>query len=101
MRIVAGTRKADPNVALVRALRNAHVWTDALKSGESLGRLAKRVGHSERYIRRIVSLISLSPAVQNAILEGTQPEKLTLESLVRGHIPLDWRDQDSWLGMYS
>ena len=94
MRIIAGDRSAAPDQTLISALCNAHQWADALKSGEALQHLAQRVGYSERYIRRIISLISLSPKIQSAILEGKQPGDLTLETLVRGSIPLDWSQQD-------
>jgi hypothetical protein len=93
-RIIAGDRSPDPDRTLIRALRNAHGWADALKAGEGLRRLAQRVGHSERYIRRVISLISLSPRIQSAILSGSQPAHLNLETLVRGDIPLDWTQQD-------
>jgi hypothetical protein len=93
-RIIAGDRSPDPDQALIRALRNAHDWSEALKSGEPLNHLAQRVGQSARYIRRVTSLISLSPRGQSAILDGTQSADLNLETLVRGHIPLDWAHKD-------
>ncbi|QFT71764.1 recombinase family protein [Ruegeria sp. THAF33] len=98
MRIVAGDSRPEPDQTLIRALRNAHIWADALKSGEPLKNLAQRIGHSERYVRRITSLISLSPRLQGAILEGTQPAELNLEALVRSNIPLDWTHQDRLFG---
>ena len=94
MRIFAGDSKPEPDQTLIRGLRHAHDWTDAMRSGEPQKALAQRVGHSERYIRRIASLISLSPKLQAAILNGTQPAHLNLETLVRGDIPLDWTHQD-------
>jgi hypothetical protein len=97
MRIVAGERSPAPDQTLIRALRNAHQWADALKSAEPLKHLAQRVGHSERYIRRITSLISLSPKIQTAILDGKQPAELTLETLVRGNIPPTGRARISCL----
>ncbi|MGA9254483.1 MAG: recombinase family protein [Roseobacter sp.] len=99
MRIIAGDRTAAPDQTLIRGLRHAHQWADALKSGEALKHLAQRVGYSERYIRRITSLISLSPKIQSAILDGKQPADLTLETLVRGSIPLDWARQDQLSGV--
>ncbi|MEQ3708987.1 MAG: recombinase family protein [Tateyamaria sp.] len=100
-RIVAGDRCPDPDQTLIRGLRNAHDWAEALKSGEPLKHLAQRIGHSERYIRRVTSLISLSPGLQTAILEGTQPAHLNLENLVRGNIPLNWAHQDRLFGAVS
>ena len=93
-KIIAGARVAVPDKILIHALRNAHSWSDALRSGISLRHLAAREGHSERYIARVIPMISLSPNIQIAILAGTQPAELTLEHLVRSHIPLDWTQQD-------
>ncbi len=100
-RIIAGQATPEPDQTLIRGLRNAHAWSDALRSGETLKDLAQRVGHSERYIRRIISLISLSPRFQSAILDGTQPPHMNLETLVRGTIPLDWNHQERVFGPQS
>ena len=100
-RIVAGQAAPEPDQTLIRGLRNAHAWSDALRSGEPLKDRAQRAGHSERYIRRITSLISLAPRLQAAILDGTQPAHLNLETLVRGNIPLDWTHQDRLFGSHS
>ena len=97
-RIVAGDSKPEPDQTLRRALRNAHFWSDALRLGEPLKDLAQRIGHSERYIGRVTSLISLSPRIQSAILDGTQPAELNLEALVHGDIPLDWTCQNRLFG---
>ncbi len=34
-----------------------------------------------------------APAIQSAILDGTQPEHLTLHSLTRPEMPPDWDQQ--------
>jgi len=101
LKIVAGDPKPQPDQTLIKGLRHAHEWSEALRSGEPQKALAQRVGHSERYIRRITSLIALSPKLQAAILEGTQVPHLNLETLVRGHIPLDWAQQDLLFGPNS
>ena len=98
-RILAGERRADPDQTLIRALRNAHNWANALQAGEPIRQLARRVGNSEGYMRRVITLVSLSPRIQNAIIDGTQPAELNLETLVRGTIPLDWNHQDRLFGL--
>ncbi len=98
-RILAGNRVAAPDQTLIRALRNAHSWSEALRSGTPLRQLALREGHSERYLARIITLISLSPRIQGAILNGTQPVELSLENMMRGPIPLDWATQDQRFGI--
>jgi site-specific DNA recombinase len=97
-KIIAGDRVATPDKTLIQALRNAHIWSEALRSGIPLRKLALRERHSERYIARIITMISLAPNIQSAILEGTQPVDLSLERLVRCHIPLDWDQQAHLFG---
>jgi site-specific DNA recombinase len=97
-KIIAGDHAPAPDKTLISALRNAHCWSDALKSGISLKQLATREGYSERYIARVMPMISLSPKIQSAILDGTQPLDLSLERLVRSHIPLDWNQQGHLFG---
>jgi hypothetical protein len=40
----------------------------------------------------------LSTKIQNAIVTGSQPLELNLETLVRARLPLDWSDQERCLG---
>jgi hypothetical protein len=49
-----------------------------------------------RYERRLARLAFLSPALQAAIIDGRQPPTLTLEKIIRGDLPLDWREQAEW-----
>jgi site-specific DNA recombinase len=99
LRIVAGTHNPAPDQTLIRALRNAHDWAGKLKAGKPLREIADHAGYTDRYIRRVISLISLSPRIQTAILDGTQPTELNLETLVRGNVPLDWNHQYRLFGM--
>ena len=98
MKVIAGDRAPAPDAVMIRGLRNAHRWAAALTSGTTLRRLAEHEGFSERYVARIIPLSGLSPTIQAAIVDGTQPVDLTLERLVRHRLPLDWRDQESMLG---
>ena len=83
-RIIAGDREPAPDPTLIRALRNAHRWADALKGGTPLGKIAAADKVAERYLARIVHLAGLSPRIQKTILEGTQPVDLTLERSRQG-----------------
>lgn len=98
-KIVAGDKTPDPDQTLIRALRNAHRWAGALKSGTPLKQIAAENACSDSYARRVLPLASLSPRLQEAILSGSQPEDLTLESLIRTHIPLDWAAQEIRFGL--
>ncbi len=98
MKIVVGGRHPPPDLEMIPALRNAHRWTGMLKSGSALKDIAKREGFSESYVGRIIPLAMLSTKIQNAIVTGSQPLELNLETLVRARLPLDWSDQERCLG---
>ncbi len=101
MKIIAGERQPAPDLAMIRALRNAHRWADMLKCGTALRDIAEREGFSESYVGRIIPLATLSLRIQEAIVAGTQPLELTLETLVRARLPLDWSDQERRFGLAS
>ena len=97
-KIIVGNVTPAPDRTLLRALLKAHKWTADLKSGRSISEIARREKVSEAYIRTRAQLASLSPRLQCAIFDGTQPADLTLEKLVRGQLPLDWGEQEHKLG---
>jgi hypothetical protein len=99
VKIIAADRRPEPDATLIRALRQAHCWSEKLKSGTPLGQIASAVGVTDRYVSRLVPLAALSPKIQAAILKGTQPADLTLERLVRRALPLDWSEQVRVLGI--
>lgn len=96
-KIIAGDRKPEPDPTLLRALRNAHLWAAALRSGTSLKAIAAGGQVSERYVSRVISLAGLSPHIQQAIVAGTHPVTLTLAVLMRTKLPLDWTAQEQLL----
>lgn len=98
MKIVAGKIAPTPDGTMIRALRNAHRWSDALKSGIPLKRLAADAKVSERYAAPIIALAGLSPKIQTALIDGTQPAGLTLKRLLSRALPLDWKAQEQTLG---
>ena len=100
-KIVAGEAKRQPDQTLVKAMRNAHAWAEALKSGTPIKEIAHSNRCSDSYARRVVPLATLSPKLQSAILDGTLPDHITLETFVRSNIPLDWKDQEARFGIAS
>lgn len=98
-KIVAGEAKPKPDQTLVKALRNAHAWAEALKSGTPIKDIARANRCSDSYARRVIPLATLSPKLQSAILEGTLPVPITLETFIRADIPLDWTDQEARFGI--
>jgi site-specific DNA recombinase len=103
MRLVIGgevsTRKTDPT--LVRAVARGRKWFNELVSGQAAfaREIAVREGVNERFVRRLIPLAFLSPAIVEAIVEGRQPISLTAEALSRGlDIPVEWDQQRAALG---
>ena len=77
------------NPKLIKALRTAHAMVDWKTGG--LPQLQQTP--TAFYKRRLVRLAFLAPDLQNAILEGRQPPRLTLKTLLDSEIPLDWDEQ--------
>lgn len=98
LKIIAGTVSPMPDKAMIRALRNAHAWVGQMKAGSSIREVVARAKKSESYVSRIILLAFLSPRIQKAIMDGTQPLSLTLETLVKSRIPRGWNDQETLFG---
>ncbi|MDG4649351.1 recombinase family protein [Roseibacterium sp. SDUM158017] len=96
-KIIAGDRVPQPDPTLLRALRTAYLWAATMRSGTPLKKIASDAGVTERYAARIIPLACLSPGLQQAIVDGTQPARLTLERLIRKKLPLDWDAQERML----
>jgi len=76
--------RGDP--ALVKALARAHRWRRMLEAGEhgTVRELAKAEKVNETYISRALRLTLLGPDMVEAILDGRQPEGMTLPELLKG-----------------
>ncbi len=84
--------------ALVKALARAHRWQRLLESGAygSISELAKAEKVTGSYVCRLLRLTLLAPDIVEAILDGRQPETLTLQAL-RKPFPVAWARQRSTL----
>jgi len=82
------------NPGLIRAVACARLWHAELLSGKgkSQPRIAKDMGVSERYLRKIIPCAFLAPDIVEAILQGRQPADLTLAKLAH-RLPNKWADQ--------
>ena len=81
------------NPKLLAALARAHRWLNAIRAGRDIAGLARADGISEGCLRVHLQLALLAPAIQEAILDGTQPEGLTVHRLTRPEMPADWQAQ--------
>ncbi len=87
-----GTSRKDP--VLIAGLHKAHRLAAA--AGWLLDGTIARDNNSppeNTYERNLIRLAFLAPKLQRSILDGQQPAGMTLEQLVRGDIPIDWRAQ--------
>ena len=97
-RLIAGTPEPAPDTTLIRALCLAHRFISDMRKGVSMIEIARKEKHSESYIRTRAQLAFLSPKIQTAILQDTQPPELSLECIVRSVVPLDWKNQERVYG---
>lgn len=83
---------------LAKAVARAFAWTEALESGRyaDITALATALGVDSAYIRRILDLANLSPALVEAILRGEEPDGLSLARLRKG-FPEAWGEQKNAL----
>ena len=90
---VAPNREA--NGSLVSALAKAYRWQEQLESGEytSLEDLAAANGVDRTYVGRFLRLTSLAPEIVERILNGDEPEGISLRRLQKG-VPVAWSDQE-------
>lgn len=94
---IAVTR-GDP--ALVKALARAFRWKRMLGDGRygSIRELAKAENVNRAYVARLLNLTLLAPSLVEAVLDGQQPEGLTLPAVVE-NVPPIWADQTAaWSG---
>ncbi|MDC0274517.1 hypothetical protein OAK91_07285, partial [Planctomycetaceae bacterium] len=84
----------ETNGSLVSALAKAYRWQEQLESGEYAGLedLAAANGGDRTYVGRILRLTSLSPEIVERILNGDEPEGISLRRLQKG-VPVAWTEQ--------
>lgn len=80
---------ARPDATLIRALRDAHAMLEWDRSSAPTLDAAPSTPHR----RRLIRLAFLAPDLQKSILEGRQPQGLTLARLMKDRVPLAWNDQ--------
>ena len=84
--------KADP--ALVKALARAYRYQKLLDEGRyaSISEMATAEKIERGYLGTLLRLTLLAPEMVEAILNGRQPEGVTLPRLLEG-VPLGWVEQ--------
>ena len=85
---------AKPPTPLAIAVSRALCWQEMIETGkaESNSDLARKLKLDQSYVARTIRLTSLAPDLVEAILDGQEPDDLSLRSL-RRDLPLDWDEQ--------
>ena len=85
---------------LQKALVQGFKYRDALENGEvqTVSELSRRENQERAFMFRSLSMVNLAPDIVEAILDGSEPEQLTLKNL-RSGIPDDWNEQRRRFGM--
>ena len=100
---VQATSKVEQDAVLIRTLARAESWRRSLVAGEftTLAALAASERLAATYVQRVLRLAFLAPELKLAILEGRQPEGLTLERFMRSDLPLDWSKQQRLFSLHA
>jgi len=91
---------AKPPTPLAIALARAFRWQEMIESGQAKSNsdMARKLRLDQSYIARTIRLASLAPDIIEAILDGQEPDGLSLWGL-RRDVPLLWREQRELLGL--
>jgi hypothetical protein len=90
----AGVVPVHGDPALIKALARGFRWRRMLEDGRyaSISEMAKAEGVERGYVGTLLRLTLLSPTMVEAILDGRQPEEVTLPGLLEG-VPVGWVEQ--------
>ena len=79
------------DITLIKALARAFRWLRMLESGRflTITELAAAEKINASYVARILRLTLLAPEAVEAILDGRQPEGMTLPGLMEG-VEVEW-----------
>ncbi len=92
--------KRTDNDPLLAALARAYRWQRLVDNGthNSLNELAATEGVDRSRVGKIIRLILLAPDLIEAILDGTEPETMTLDQLFAPFAIEWWRQRAGFLG---
>ena len=85
---------AQADVTLVKAIARAFRWRRMLETGRytTVKELAAAERINASYVCRMLRLTLLAPDIVEAILDGRQPEGMTLPDLMKG-VQVGWESQ--------
>lgn len=79
---------------MVKAIARAFRWRQMLEKGTyaTVVELAAKEQINESYVSRLLRLTLLAPEMIEAILDGSQPPRMTLATLMQ-RVPISWHEQ--------
>jgi hypothetical protein len=82
------------DITLIKAVARAFRWRRMLETGRfaTINELAAAEKINSSYVSRVLRLNLLAPGIVEAILDGRQPEGMTLPALMKP-FPVEWSDQ--------
>jgi hypothetical protein len=85
---------ARQDITLIKALARAFRWRRMLEGGQlaTVKELAAAEKINSSYVSRVLRLTLLAPEIVEAILDGRQPEGMTLPGLMEG-VAVEWGTQ--------
>ena len=85
---------------MVKALARAFRWRRLLETGvyNTVEEIAAVEKINTSYVSRVLRLTLLAPDIIKTILDGRQPDGLTLAKLIKP-FPVEWKEQVIWFGV--
>lgn len=82
------------DITLIKAVARAFRWRRMLETGRfgTINELAAAEKINSSYVSRLLRLTLLAPEMVDAILDGRQPEGMTLPRLMKP-LPVEWERQ--------
>ena len=97
--IAAPVSRARMASALLKALARGFRWRKLLETGDfsTIQEIAEAENINPSYVSRVLRMTLLAPEIVEAILEGKQPEGLTMARAMQPFSSL-WLEQTDYLG---
>jgi hypothetical protein len=85
--------------AVIQALARAFSWAEMLETGQvkSISELARNLEVDSSYVTRILKLTIFAPDIVEAIINGEEPDGLSLAKLIQS-FPEEWNEQRALSG---
>jgi hypothetical protein len=85
--------------AVIQALARAFSWAEILETGQikTISELARNLEVDSSYVARILKLTTLAPDIIEAIINGEEPDGLSLARLIKS-FPEEWSEQRALFG---